>query len=225
MGASLRSSDLVFGGPRTGPGGIGLPGFQLLAVQVCRRAQDIAVCTPGGGTRTCPQAAPFSPDGPSPISASPPFPDQHLWVPALWGSGKCLKAEACPLKTRHGEGGTTQKVHCFPTGSTGQRPRPKGSRHCVKHRPVPSSGFFTKSHPHPLGSDAEMQRGRQTCNCIKSQHERLQVLTTDTREGDRGGKIRKNGQEEQEGKRDDEEGTEVAPFHRAPPPRKSAKAN
>ena len=109
----MRSSDLVFGGPRTGPGRLGLPGFQLLAVQVCRRAQDIAVCTPGGGTRTCPQAAPFSPDGPSPISASPPFPDQHLWVPALWGSGKCLKAEACPLKTRHGEGGTTQKVHCF----------------------------------------------------------------------------------------------------------------
>ena len=216
MGASLRSSELVFGGPRTGPGRLGLPGFQLLAVQVCRRAQDIAVCTPGGGTRTCPQAAPFSPDGPSPISASPPFPDQHLWVPALWGSGKCLKAEACPLKTRHGEGGTTQKVHCFPTGSTGQRSRPSGAD------TVSSTGQF-----HHLGSSPSLipTLWDQTQKCREadkyatgsSPNMRLQVLTTDTREGDRGGNIGKDGRKEQEGKCDDEKGAEVAPFHRAPP--------
>ena len=109
-------------------------------------------------------------------------------------------------------------------GGIDPRPRPSESRHCVKHRPVPSSGFFTKSHPHPLGSDAEMQRGRQIRHWVKSQHERLQVLTTDTREGDRGGNIGKDGREEQEGKRDDEEGAEVAPFHGAPP-RKLGNAN
>jgi len=63
------------------------------------------------------------------------------------------------------------------------------------------------------------------CNCIKSQHERLQVLTTDAREGDRSANTGKDGREKQEGKRDDEEGTEVAPFHGAPPPRKLCNAN
>ena len=65
---------------------------------------------PSRGTRTCPQAALLSPVGPFPLSASPPFPDQPMWVPALWGSGKVLETDAYALKIRHGG---SKKVHCF----------------------------------------------------------------------------------------------------------------
>ena len=41
--------------------------------------------------RTCPQAALWSPAGSSLVSASPPFPDQHLLEPALWSSEKVVE--------------------------------------------------------------------------------------------------------------------------------------
>ena len=64
VGASLRSSELVFGGPRTGPGGLGLPGFQLLAVQVFRSSKTL-LCVPLEGNQDLPPGCTVVPDGPS----------------------------------------------------------------------------------------------------------------------------------------------------------------
>ena len=77
------SSQLVFSGPRTGPGGPGRKGassevntFSSLGVSVLQKSSKALFCVslekdPG----PCAQAALFSLDGSSLFSASPPFPD------------------------------------------------------------------------------------------------------------------------------------------------------
>ena len=53
------------------------------------------------GPGSCPKAALLLLDGSSLVSASPPFPDQPLWVSAPWSSGKVLEAEAYSPKARN----------------------------------------------------------------------------------------------------------------------------
>ena len=49
-----------------------------------------------------PKAALLSLDGSSLVSASPPFPDDQLFGPALWNSGKVTEADVYSSKIRNG---------------------------------------------------------------------------------------------------------------------------
>ena len=67
------------------------------------------------GPGRCPQAAPLCLDRSPPVSASPPFPDEQLFEPAVWNSGKVMEAAAYSLKTR--TWGAQARVSSSPTGS------------------------------------------------------------------------------------------------------------
>ena len=59
-----------------------------------KELKDVFVCNPGGGTRTLPQGCTIvSFDCSSPVSASLPFPNEQLFEPAAWNSGKVMEAE------------------------------------------------------------------------------------------------------------------------------------
>ena len=64
----------------------------------------------------CPKAALLFLVGSSPVSASPPFPDQQLFEPALRNSGKVTEAGVYSLQTRNG-GHRKAFVPRSPTGS------------------------------------------------------------------------------------------------------------
>ena len=75
----------------------------------------IFIYIPRGGTRTLPKAALLFRDCSSLVSAFPPFPDEQLFEPALWNSGKVMEAEAYSLKKRHGG----HRKACVPGSPTG----------------------------------------------------------------------------------------------------------
>ena len=68
------------------------------------------MCIPWEGTGPCPKAEHWLfLDSSSLVFASPSFPDQQLFEPALWNSGKVIEAEVYSLKTRHGR---TERLVC-----------------------------------------------------------------------------------------------------------------
>ena len=64
----------------------------------------------------CPKAALLFLDCSSLVSASPPFPDQQLFEPALWNSGEVMEAEVYSLQTRNG-GHRKTSIPRSPAGS------------------------------------------------------------------------------------------------------------
>ena len=98
MGASLRCLSLgppVLSGPRSGSGGFSFQNegaftniFHLLGVLVLEGLKDAITYIPCGGPRTGAQAARLSPDGCSPVSASPPS-----LISSCWNSEKVKEAK------------------------------------------------------------------------------------------------------------------------------------
>ena len=57
---------------------------------------DVVISIPRGGTRTRPKAALLSLDWSSLVSASPPFPAEHLFEPALGTQGRLWRLKLIP---------------------------------------------------------------------------------------------------------------------------------
>lgn len=78
-----------------------LSSFHLLGVLVLQNSKILLCLFLAKEPGPCPKASVFFIDWSFLVSASPPFPDQQLFEPALWNSGKVMEAETYFLKPRN----------------------------------------------------------------------------------------------------------------------------
>ena len=89
--------------------------FHFLEVSVLQKGPNILLCILlEKELGSSPKTALLSLDYSSLVYASPPFPDQQLFEPALWNSGKVMEAEAYSLKTKSGG----HRKSCVPRSPT-----------------------------------------------------------------------------------------------------------
>ena len=92
MEASLHSSsELVFSGPGTGPGGLGMKRCASF-VGGFTSADELRDMSSLRGNQDLPQGRPI-PDCSWLVSASSPFPDKQLSEPSPWSPGKAMEAK------------------------------------------------------------------------------------------------------------------------------------